>query len=90
MRTYLILAATAASLAFPAVASATDCGSAPKDQWMSEADIKARAVEQGYEVRKVKIEDGCYEIYGIGKDGTKAEVYFNPVNGTIVKVKADD
>ena len=38
----------------------------------------------------MKIEDGCYEIYGIGKDGAKAEVYFNPVNGAIVKVKADD
>ena len=34
----------------------------------------------GFEVRQVKVEDGCYEVYGI-KDGKKVEAIFNPATG---------
>ena len=62
------------------------CGDAPKSEWMSEADITAKAVELGYEISNVKEEDGCYELYA-RKDGDKMEVFMNPVTGDVVKVK---
>jgi hypothetical protein len=62
------------------------CGNAPKSDWMSEADITAKAVEMGYEISNVKEEDGCYELYA-RKDGKKMEVFMNPVTGEVVKVK---
>ena len=42
------------------------------------------AKKQGYEIRKFKEPGTCYEIYG-KKDGKDVEVYFNPVDGSVVK-----
>jgi hypothetical protein len=89
MRTYLILAATAASLAFPAVASATECAYSPKETWKSVADVTTKVAAMGYDVRKVEIDDNCYEVYGV-KDGVRQEIYLDPVSAEIVKVEADD
>jgi hypothetical protein len=48
--------------------------------------MKAKVATLGYErIKTFKISGNCYEIYGYTKDGQKAEVYFNPVTGDIVK-----
>jgi hypothetical protein len=83
----LILAAA------PAYASSDEgegCGSAPRDQWMSVDAAKAKGIAMGYEVRKVKVEDGCYELYAVDKNGARAELYMNPVSGEVVRSKDDD
>lgn len=65
------------------------CGNVPMEKWMGQDAIKAKAVELGFDVRQIKIEDGCYEVYGI-KDGNKVEVLFNPETGAQVGVDGDD
>jgi len=93
MRTAQFLTALALTfaVALPALAEgdSASCGDASRDQWMSEDAVKAKAVELGYDVRKVKEEDGCYEVYGIDKNGAKAEIYMHPVTGEVVKTKSD-
>lgn len=83
----------ATSLAFltvisTAAASGDDvsCGQ-DKGQWMSKEQVSAKVTEMGYNVRRVKTEDGCYELYVLDKDGNKSELYMNPVTGDIVKTK---
>ncbi len=86
-------ALTAILAATPALASSDEadgCGGAPRDQWMSVDAAKAKGIEMGYEVRKVKEEDGCYELYAIDKKGARAELYMNPVTGQIVRSKDND
>lgn len=85
--TIALLASAAAS--FASVANATTCTDTPQAQWMTIEAMTAKAVEAGFEVRKVKIEDNCYEVYGI-KDGKKVEAYFHPVTAELVKQKIDD
>jgi hypothetical protein len=41
--------------------------------------------EMGYKISKFKTPGTCYEIYGKDKEGKKVELYFNPVDATIVK-----
>jgi len=81
----LILATVAACITAPAFASDI-CAEHPKDQWMTEEAITALVTEQGYEVKNVKEEDGCWEVKGT-KDGEKVEAYFDPVSGELVKTK---
>jgi hypothetical protein len=81
----LVLAAVVACVTAPAFASDI-CAEHPKDQWMTEEAITAMATEKGYEVRKVKKEDGCWEVKGT-KDGQRVEAYFDPVSGELVKTK---
>lgn len=74
-----------------AVSSNSDleCTDAPQSEWMSEEEITAKAEELGYEVRKVKADDGCYEVYA-KRDGERYEVYFHPITGEVVEEERDD
>jgi hypothetical protein len=85
MRIFLVLGL---SLAFANVAYAKkNCTDQPKEEWMSIDAFKEMVKKQGYVIRKLKQPGTCYEIYGKDKDGKKIEIYFNPVNGKIVKSK---
>jgi len=64
-----------------------DCTAEPKSKWMSEDDFKKKAEADGYKISKFKQPGSCYEIYGTNKEGKKVEIYFNPVDGSIVKQK---
>lgn len=64
-----------------------DCTDQTKDKWMSEADFKKKVEADGYKIRKFKQPGTCYEIYGTNKDGKEVEIYFNPVDASIVKSK---
>ncbi|MFZ2470148.1 MAG: PepSY domain-containing protein [Parvibaculum sedimenti] len=86
----VVLAMGAAVPAFAEEEGKASCGNAPREQWLSEDAIKAKGTALGYEVRRVKAEDGCYELYVIDKNGAKAELYFNPVTGERVNGKEDD
>lgn len=62
-----------------------NCADQPKDKWMKEEDFRKRLESEGYTIRKFKQPGSCYEIYGTNKEGKNVEVYFNPVDGTVVK-----
>lgn len=66
-----------------------DCPAAPKDTWLSEADMKQKVADLGYKADVFKVSGNCYEIYGKNKDGKDVEVYFNPVDGSIVKEEVE-
>ncbi len=81
----LALLAIAATLAFQISYAAPKCTTEAKDKWLSEIDMKKKVEEMGFKIKTFKVAGDCYEIYGTNKDGKKAEVYFNPVDGSIVK-----
>ena len=76
-----LLAASGSAIAGP------KCTTEPKDKWMSEDAMKAKIADMGYKVKTFKVSGPCYEIYGWNKDGKKAEVYFNPVDGSVTKAE---
>ena len=53
-----------------------------KGGWEFQSKLRA----DGYDIAEFKVTAGnCYEIYGRNSDGQKVEIYFNPVDGSIVK-----
>lgn len=50
----------------------------PKSEWRGQMELQSKLVNEGWKVRKVKVENGCYEVYGFDPKGQKAEVFFNP------------
>ena len=50
--------------------------------------IRTTLTEQGYEVRKIKMEDGYFEAYAL-KDGARLEIYLDK-DLNIVRSKIDD
>ena len=67
------------------VHAGADCKAHPKEEWTSEDTLKQALKDEGYTIKKFKVDGNCYEIYGKDKDGDRAEVYFNPVSGAIVQ-----
>ena len=94
MRKLLIVPTLALALAAGAgQAFASDdnaANSAPNSKWMTVAQITATLTAQGYDVRKVKVEDGAYEVYAIAKDGSRLEAELDPMTGAILKTEAGD
>lgn len=66
-----------------------DCPSYPKEQWASEATLKQALADEGYTIKKFKIDGNCYEIYGKNKEGKKVEFYFDTKTLAIVKAEVE-
>jgi hypothetical protein len=86
-----LLAFTALTSVTSVVQASPKCTDETQEKWLSEDAMKQKISEMGYEKIKVfkKTMSGCYEIYGYTKDGKKAEVYFNPIDGSVVEKNID-
>ncbi len=93
MRKFLIIPALALAMAAataPSFASDDDVRvDVPRDQWLSEAQLTEKLTSQGYDVRRIKIEDGVYEVYAI-KNGQRVEAHVHPATGALLKSEMDD
>ena len=83
LKTIILPALVAASLSLPAFA-----GSTVELTDENVARIRQMLTEQGYEVGKVKLEDGLYEAYA-RKDGQKYEVFLD-ADFALVRTEKDD
>jgi hypothetical protein len=78
--TPLLLAAAALGASAPALATGKmTCQAGPQSKWKSQDALKASLVKQGWQVRKSKVDGGCYEVYGTDPQGNRVEAYFHPV-----------
>ncbi|AWI52333.1 PepSY domain-containing protein [Aquabacterium olei] len=51
----------------------------PQAEWRKQMDLQRKLLDDGWKkVRQVKVDNGCYEVYGFDETGKRAEVYFNP------------
>lgn len=50
----------------------------PRDDWGSKTELRTRLSAEGWVVRKVKVDEGCYEVYGTTPEGERVEAYFDP------------
>ncbi len=62
----------------------------PMSKWQTREAVRSMAAEQGWSVRRVKIDDGCYEIKGHDQSGREIEVKINPETLAIVDFEYED
>lgn len=84
---YSVVAAAAvavlATAGFSAPALATgkmSCEAGPQSGWKTRAELETSLVEQGWTIKKSKVDGGCYEVYGTTPEGDRVEAYFHPVS----------
>lgn len=73
-------------ISLQAFASA-DCPTYPKSEWASEETLKKALADEGYSIKKFKVDVSCYEIYGRNKEGKKVEIYFDMKTLAIIKAE---
>jgi hypothetical protein len=52
-----------------------------REQWLSKQQIKAQLNQMGYQVRRLKADDGCIEAYVTDRHGARGEMYVDPTTG---------
>jgi len=84
MKTQLTHATLALLIAFPLSSYATgrmECETVDKANWMTETVLEEKLIAEGWKVRRMKEDGGCWEVYGTTPDGERVEAYFHPSTG---------
>lgn len=79
----------ALGLAAPPVLADDDCD-APVQQWQSRDAAMQMAAQQGWQVRRLKIDDGCYEMRGLDAQGRAFKAKIDPRTLAVVEMKQRD
>jgi hypothetical protein len=54
------------------------CDSGPSSGWQPQAKLEQMLTSQGWKVRRIKVDGGCYEVYALDAKGQRVEAYFHP------------
>jgi hypothetical protein len=84
----LIFALAVVALAPKAWAS-DDCA-VPMADWQPRSAVAAVAKAQGWTLRRIRIDDGCYEVIGRDAKGRAIEAKLNPGTLQILEVEFED
>jgi len=66
-----------------------DCD-APVDRWQSREAVLQMAARQGWQIQRLKIDDGCYEIRGTDAQGRTFKAKIDPETLKVLKIKQKD
>jgi hypothetical protein len=89
MRLALTILASLVALPIGSARADNDCF-VPMADWKPREAVAAMAAELGWTVRRIKIDDGCYEIIGTDAEGRQMEATVNPATLEVMKIEADD
>ncbi|MCG3200712.1 MAG: hypothetical protein NFCOHLIN_00574 [Gammaproteobacteria bacterium] len=89
MKTHPSLAALFLGLAAAPVLAGDDCD-APVQDWQPRDAVMQMAAQQGWQVQRLKIDDGCYEIRGRDAQGRAFKARLDPQTLRIMKMKMGD
>ena len=77
--------------AFPAgEALADDDCFVPMADWQPRDAVQRLAEDNGWSVRRIKIDDGCYEIDGRDAEGRRIEVTVHPATLEVIEFEYED
>ena len=89
MRKILTILAFLTALPAGAALADDDCF-VPMADWQPREAVAEFAIAQGWGVRRIKIDDGCYEIDGRDAQGRAIEVKLHPGTLQIVEFEFED
>lgn len=89
LRRGLLALSLSLSLAAWPVAASDDC-EVPVEQWQSREAVHQMAAAQGWEVQRLKIDDGCYEVHGKDAQGRAFKARIDPQTLKVMKIKYKD
>ena len=64
------------------------CDSGASSGWQPQATLEKQLTDQKWQVRRIKVDGGCYEVYALNDKGERVEAYFHPVTLAPVPTQA--
>ncbi len=59
----------------------------PLGEWQPREALQQKLQAQGWQVNRIKTDEGCYEAYAIDENGRRVEAYFDPKTLTMLRSK---
>jgi len=84
----IVSAVTALPLQVASATGLATCDSGSPDKWQSKEKLTEVLKAKGWEIRNVKVDGGCYEVYAIDEKKERVEAYFHPVTLERVEIAA--
>jgi hypothetical protein len=60
------------------------CSARPAAEWLSVDQVAQKLKEQGYTVRRIEANYGCYEVKATDAKGVRVEMYVDPATADVV------
>lgn len=83
-----LLTSLALGLAGPALAGPR-CH-APLAEWQPRQALEDKLKAEGWQIRRIKTDDGCYRVYGTRGDGKRVKATFAPDTLTLIRERTRD
>jgi hypothetical protein len=64
------------------------CDSGDSSKWQRPSALEKKLAGMHWKVRRIKVDGGCYEVYGMNEKDERVEAYFHPVTLEPVPTKA--
>lgn len=90
MKKHMLLGALLAASGAAGAAQADDDCHASMDRWQPREAVQQAASERGWQIGRIKIDDGCYEIKGTDAQGAAFEAKLDPATLEVVEMKRKD
>lgn len=68
---------------------AGDACEAPLNRWQTREAVRQMAAAQGWQIQRLKIDDGCYEIRGTDAQGRSFKAKIDPETLKVLNMKQD-
>ena len=87
MKSLALAGAVLASLAFTGAAlGANDCTD-PVADWQPREVLRQQLEQRGWDVQRIKVDDGCYEVRGLDKNKNSFKARYAPASLRIRKLE---
>jgi len=75
-----ILTMTLASFLIAGPALADDDCNEPVADWQPREVLQKQLEDKGWQVKRIKVDDGCYEVKGVDRNGNRFEAVYAPAS----------
>jgi hypothetical protein len=65
------------------------CDSGDPANWKTQDALQTELEAKGWQVRRIKVDGGCYEVYAVDENGKRVEAYFDPRDFAPVATEED-
>ncbi|MEZ5667885.1 MAG: PepSY domain-containing protein [Alphaproteobacteria bacterium] len=87
----LMLAAALVTVAGAGTAAAEEMEcNVPEAQWQPQSVLQQKLESEGWTVRSIEVDNGCYEVYAVNAEGDRMEGEFNPQTLALLANEAEE
>lgn len=89
MKSFLVPAAVLVALASGPALASSDCN-VPMAEWQPRESLQVQLEGDGWQVLRIRSDDGCYKVDGVDAQGRAVEATFDPKSFDLIELERED